>query len=312
MENPDFLKQKYGLHNSEEVEQAAERTEAREGEKVSQNPRQRIQNYLDRFNEILDREDPNERERGIEAIKRVMSRKFVMKLEEIPEGYYENQRRIAREQGHGDIDITEEMREQLSEVIVADQESSLDKWIDYLTSSDATYPDWLKYYAFRSVLGMGSFDKEKHAFTSRSKETTNPYPDLNREALAYVLDAIEKKHRGDTLNIATLEVEDRENFEKLLQGESFPKLYAWAIEKVTPASKEALTNVKGEWVKYNQGSDHMPLARSLQGHGTGWCTAGESTAEAQLKGGDFYVSILLMKAANRLSRVRLFVCKKVA
>ncbi len=33
----------------------------------------------------------------------------------------------------------------------------------------------------------------------------------------------------------------------------------------------------------------MPLAQSLQSYGTGWCTAGESTAEAQLKGGDFYV-----------------------
>ena len=33
----------------------------------------------------------------------------------------------------------------------------------------------------------------------------------------------------------------------------------------------------------------MPLVKSLQGHGTGWCTAGESTAQAQLQGGDFYV-----------------------
>ena len=27
----------------------------------------------------------------------------------------------------------------------------------------------------------------------------------------------------------------------------------------------------------------------MQGHGTGWCTAGESTANMQLQGGDFYV-----------------------
>ena len=33
----------------------------------------------------------------------------------------------------------------------------------------------------------------------------------------------------------------------------------------------------------------MPLVKSLQGHGTGWCTAGESTARTQLDGGDFYV-----------------------
>jgi hypothetical protein len=56
-----------------------------------------------------------------------------------------------------------------------------------------------------------------------------------------------------------------------------------------PASESALATTQGEWVKYRQGRDHMPLVNSLQGHGTGWCTAGESTAEAQLKAGDFYV-----------------------
>jgi len=35
MENPEFLKEKYGaLHASEEVEKAAKRTEKRTGEKV--------------------------------------------------------------------------------------------------------------------------------------------------------------------------------------------------------------------------------------------------------------------------------------
>ena len=33
----------------------------------------------------------------------------------------------------------------------------------------------------------------------------------------------------------------------------------------------------------------MPLVESLQGHGTGWCTAGESTARAYLEAGDFYI-----------------------
>ncbi len=67
------------------------------------------------------------------------------------------------------------------------------------------------------------------------------------------------------------------------------KLYAWAIEKVTPASQEQLADTRGEWIKYPKGSDHTPLVQSLQGHGTGWCTAGESTARTQLDGGDFYV-----------------------
>ncbi len=125
--------------------------------------------------------------------------------------------------------------------------------------------------------------KEKKAYPQRSKGTTKPFPDLNREALAYVLDAVEKKYQDQRKD------ENDPEFEKLLQGENFPKLYAWAIEKVTPANPEQLIATKGSWVKYNQGSDHMPLVQSLQGHGTGWCTAGESTAEIQLKGGDFYV-----------------------
>lgn len=263
MEYPDFLKKKYDLHNAPEVEVAAKRAEKRTGEKVPQDPEARIQNYLDRFKEIIERKEPAKRERGIEALKQILHDKFVIKPEEIPEGYFENQRRLAREQGHGDIEIADETKNQLAEVIITDQKNSLDNWIDYFSSSDATYPDWLKYYAFRSILGMGEYDKEKKQFSKRSKGTVKPFPDINREALACVLDAIEKKYQGK------VNAQDPE-FKKLLQTENFAKLYAFAIDKVTPASEEALVN-------------------SLQRHGTGWCTAGELTAKAQLKAGDFYV-----------------------
>jgi len=289
MENPNFLKQKYNLHNAPEVEAAARRTQIRGGEKVPQKPADRIQNYLDRFKEITDRENPDKCERGIDALKRVLYSEFIIKSEEIPESYFANQQRLAREQGHGDMEITKEAREQLTEVIITDQKSSLDNWIDYLSSKDATYPNWLKYYAFRSMLNMSNYDKARHEFGKRDKGTAAPFPDLNREALAYVLDTIDKKSKKEKINLEGQSEQEQQEFQKLLQGENFAKLYAWAIEKVTPASLEALTNVKGEWIKYKQNSDHMPLVESLQGHGTGWCTAGESTADAQLKGGDFYV-----------------------
>jgi hypothetical protein len=289
IENPNFLKEKYALHNTEEVEAAASRTEIQTGEKVAQDPAARIQNYLERFTGILEREDPHSRERGVEALKEVLHRKFVIKPEDIPEGYFANQQRMARELGHGDVEVSAEMRDQLTEVAITDQETTLDQWVDYLASPDATYPDWLKYYAIRSVLGMGGYDKEKHQFGKRSTGTTKPFPDLNREALAYVLDAIEQNNSTEGFDFAKIAEEDRPQFEKLLTGENFAKLYAFAIEKVTPASPEQLTSTAGEWVKYDQGHDPTPLVQSLQGHGTGWCTAGESTAEAQLKNGDFYV-----------------------
>ncbi len=295
MENPDFLKKKYDLHNSEEVKKAAERTERRTGKKVPQNPSEQIQNYLDRLKEIIDNKDPLKRERGMHALKRVLHDKFVIKPEEVPESYFENQKRIAREQGHGYIEISKEAREQLTEVIIADQRSTLDNWIDYLSSSDATYPDWLKYYAFRSVVGMGEYDKEKKAFAKRSKATTKPFPDINREALAYVLDAISQKYGKRHTDLLALGEEEKKEFEKLLQGENFPKLYAWALEKLTIAPSESLEKVAGKWVKYSHKSDHMPLVESLRGHGTGWCTAGDLTARIQLLGGDFYVYYSLDK-----------------
>lgn len=269
-----LLKNKYDLHKSPEVDTAANRTQLRSGEKVPQDPLARIQNYLNRFHDILDQKNPDRREHGLDLIKGLFHRKYIVKPNEIPEGYFENQRRLAREQGHGDIQIDQQTREQLTEVIIADQTSSLDKWMDYLASSDAPYSDGLKYWTLRSVTTMAEYDKERKMYPQRSKGTTKPFPDLNREALAYVLDAAEKKYEGKKHS-------DPE-FDKLLQDENFARLYAWAIEKVTPASEEELAATNGKWIKYNQNSDHMPLVQSLQGHGTGWCTAGESTAQIQL------------------------------
>lgn len=54
MEGPKFLKQRYDLHKSEEVATAAERTEMRTEESVSHKPEERIQNYLDRLQHILE------------------------------------------------------------------------------------------------------------------------------------------------------------------------------------------------------------------------------------------------------------------
>ena len=287
----EFLKQKYDLHNTPEVESAAQRAQARTGERVPQNPLLRIENYLDRFREIVDRKDPAKRKRGIDALKIVVHNRFVIKPEEIPEVYWENQKRLVRERGQGaDLDMVDwpELQEQNSEAIIADQKSSLDNWVDYLASSDATYPDWLKYWTLRNVVGLAKYDKDKKSFPKRTSGTTNPFPELNREALAYVLDAVEKKHQGEKVTFTELEAKDKNKFDQLLHRENFAKLYAWAIEKVIPASTETLVNTKGRWVTYPQNSEHLPLVQSIQGHGTGWCTAGESTAQIQLQGGDFH------------------------
>ena len=290
MPSPErFLHEKYGeLQQSEEIKSAVRRKKAK-GERAPNIPEAKIKAYLERFDEILNTEKAGKREYGVNLVKNAILDLAVplrkKAADDLPENFFDLDKKIAREQGHGDIEVTAEMKEQIFESTVKDQEASLSLWLDYLASKDAMYPTWLKYYAIRSITGLAEFDKEKHEFKKRSKNTRSVFPDLNREALAYVLDAVEKQYGQEP---EEKDIDDPE-FKKILQGANFAKLYAYAIEKVTPASAEQKETIEGEWIKYNQGSNHAPLFNSLQGHGTGWCTAGEATAQAQLEQGDFYV-----------------------
>ncbi len=276
-------KQNPELHKSEPVQHEQERLK-RSGVEISQKPAKEITDWLTLLERthLSHRNDPE----VIARIKEYYHREYIIKPEDIPDSYFEAQRRLAREQGYGEIEITQEMRQQAAEIIRADQQATLDLWLDYFLSplSDS-FPMWAKYWAFKGMTKLSVYDKEKHMFAKRDKSTVAPFPDLNREALAYVLDAVIKKANQEHLPLK----EDNPEFKKLLKEANFGKLYAWALEKVGPTKGQELLETKGEWRKYPQGSDPTPLVESLQGWSTGWCTAGESTAQHQLQQGDFYV-----------------------
>jgi len=285
MENP-FLQKKFpDLQTSKEVTSAVRKKERETETRVPNEPGERIGAYLERLESIFANPDPEKRKRGVRHLTHMIHEAYVVKPEDVPESHFKLQQRIAREQGHGNIEIRPEMRSEMIRTIRHDQTQSLDIWLKYLTNPDDkdAYPTWFRYFAFRSILKMSSYDKEKHAFSKRTKATTTLFPDLNREALAYVCDALVKTHEKKE------PVKGDEDFQKLLQKANFADLYAHAIEKITPASKEQKETIEGEWRTFEQGSDATPLYTSLQGHGTGWCTAGEETAKAQLTAGDFHV-----------------------
>lgn len=168
------------LHTTEPVEHEMERKE-NAGEEVSKKPVDKIADFLEVIKKTHTghRDDP----RVLERIKEYYHKEHVIEPKDIPESYFENQKRLARERGHGDIEITDEIKNQLSEVIVSDQESTLDNWVEYLSSPDAdSYPMWAKYWAFNGIVKISTFDKEKHTFAKRDKSTVAPFPDLNREA----------------------------------------------------------------------------------------------------------------------------------
>jgi len=205
---------------------------------------------------------------------------------------------IAENEGHGMAEeimkrVNEAVVEQTRETIQQDQERSLDAWIDYLTSDDATYPMWFRYYVFRNITKLASFDKVQGEFPKRSKGTTAPFPDINREALAYMEDSLAKHYGLKNLDPNNPESEIDPQTKELLDKEAnFASLYKRCIDYAAPKTNENLDITDGEWVKFDQTNDPeegKKLAHSLHGYGTGWCTAGEGTAQSQLAGGDFYV-----------------------
>ncbi len=307
MENPNFLKQKYDLHASEEVEKAAIRAKQQTGEKVPQNPDDRIQNYLDRLERLaldLDKEQSRKtlndesRPRALSLLREMVMNKYVRpNKEKLAEGAARVEERAAREMGieahYGEAEL-----EQRGEIAVADLEKSLDNWIMYLSDQNEPYPTWFRYYAFRNVLDMGDFDKDKGDFTKRSQGSTKLFPDIDRGALAFVEERIEAAKDPSTLEKIRQAQKTAETPEDQLLTKSkaeafarmsFSKQYAEGIRQngeITPEMREI---TEGKWVKYQKGTDPTALWASLQNKGTAWCTKGFGTAETQLNGGDFYV-----------------------
>lgn len=294
----EFLQQKYKLNTDSGVVATAKRQEQRTGERVDQGDfNTRIQNYLGRLNTIinppqLESHDTFDRKaRNLSLIKDSLYGRFVTKPEDIPESYYDSIKRRHREEGHGDIEIPQQYRSELAQNIIQDQKRSLDLWVDYLSSDDAKYPDWLKYFAFRSVLGMGNYDKNRGVFNERTKggRTTAPFPELNREALAIVLGDLEKKYpsekttggsRADFEFTSRYDIapEAKQKYLQALNNKNFAQLYGLAIEEFKPIAEDLLKITDGKWVKYPKGSDPKKLVSAIAAYGTGWCLRGEAVA----------------------------------
>ena len=263
----DFLNHlNKNMHNEDIVMHTASKSDT---------PEEKIKKYMERLEKSHNKAKDNKHKMDI--LKQFYYNKYVIKT--LPESYINLQKKIAHEQGYGNIDITKTMKQEMLFQIQTEQKNSLNRWIEYFCSDDAMYPMWFKNYAFEGMLKLGVFDKEKKEFLKRTKNTSAPYIDLNREVLAQVYDVL--IHQIGENKLSKLEEQALEN------GESFKKLYTYFLKKIIEQDKSQET--EGIWIKYEQGSDYHPLLESLQGKNTGWCTAGETVAREQLENGDFYV-----------------------
>jgi hypothetical protein len=286
MENPNFLHQKYkDFNKSPEVDAAAKRKDIPLSDADA-----RIQSYLDRLDAVInpleleDHSNFDRKKRNLALLKKdSLYEQFIIKPEEIPEAYFKSIKKRRRREGCGDIKISEDYRRELEENVINDQKRSLDNWVDYLASDDAKYPDWLKYFAFRSILRMGIYDKQKKSFGERTGGVVAPFPDLNREALAITLEAFECQANGEQPKFG-YDIQDdvKQKFLEFLKNKNFAKLYALTVEEFKPIAEVLLKVTKGEWRPYPAGSDPKKLVESIAPYGTGWCIRGESTAKRYL------------------------------
>lgn len=264
----DFLNKLYReMHMSNEVMHKAD---------PSDTPEEKIRKYISRLGHA--HELSRKSEHSLELLKKFYYDKYLIK--ELPESYINLQKEIARKEGYGNVYVSDEMKQEMLDQVRKNQKSTLDLWIDYFISEDSMYPTWFKVYAFKGMLGLSVFNKEKQEFGKRTDKTTFPFIDLNMEALSKVYDILKDEIGENNLTDEELEI--------LSKGESFKKLYTYYF---TNQDSKIINNdeTEGIWVKYDMGSDYMPLWESLQGKNTGWCTAGKETAKIQLEGGDFYV-----------------------
>ena len=277
----DMISKVYtNLHNSDRVLRASN---------VSDKKRERLLKYFERLEELHNRVSETRSVNGEKLLKSFYYDLYVIKPENIPDAYFQNQVRLARERGYGNIELTEEDKRRMTEEVIDDQKKSLDKWIEYFLYDEESksYGMWEKYWVFQGLQNLGKYDKETGKFSKRDKSTVYPFPPVEREYIFTTLKLMEdflKDKKGE------------EDIKQALSTGNFKLLYEYVIKQSFLKGEHQSNSDDGKWIKYEQGSDYNILRDSLQGYYTGWCTAaGENFAKSQLAGGDFYVYYSLDK-----------------
>ena len=277
----DMISKVYtNLHNSDRVLRASN---------VSDKKRERLLKYFERLEELHNKVSKTKSVNGEKLLKSFYYDLYVIKPENIPDAYFQNQVRLARERGYGNIKLTEEDKRRMTEEVIDDQKKSLDKWIEYFLYDEESksYEMWEKYWVFQGLQNLGKYDKETGKFSKRDKTTVYPFPPVEREYIFTTLKLMEdflKDKKGE------------EDIKQALSTGNFKLLYEYVIKQSFLKGEHQSNSTDGKWIKYEQGSDYNILRDSLQGYYTGWCTAaGENFAKSQLAGGDFYVYYSLDK-----------------
>ena len=257
---------------------------AMKGMKDNDKKRDRILNYFERLEEVHEKVAKSKRENDVKILKKFYYDLYIIKKENIPDSYFETQRRIMKERGYGDIEITPDRKNMLINQIIEDQKKSIDPWIEYFLFDEEakSYEIWEKYWVFEGLQKLGKYNKETLTFSKRDKSTLYPFPPVDKQAIFETIKLMEEYIKNKTTD---------DEIKQALGTGNFKALYEYSIKQIMNKKVSGKSNkTEGKWIKYEQGSDYNKLRDSLQTYYTGWCTAaGGNFAKNQLENGDFYV-----------------------
>ena len=271
----DMISKVYvNLHNNKSVLNSSNKSDKK---------RERIIKYFNRLGEVHNKVSKTKSASAEKILKNFYYDLYIIKPENIPESYFNNQIELARERGYGNIILSDKDKEIMIKQVIDDQKRTLDKWIEYFLYDEESsyYEMWEKYWVFQGLQTLGKYDKETYKFSKRDKTTVYPFPPVEREYIFTTLKLME-----DFLKDKKTEDE----IKNALEAGNFKLLYEYVIKQSMLRGEKQSSSTAGKWIKYEQGSDYNILRNSLQGYYTGWCTAaGENFAREQLANGDFYV-----------------------
>lgn len=271
----DMISKVYvNLHNNQRVLNSSNKSDKK---------RERIIKYFNRLEEVHNKVSKTKSASAEKILKNFYYDLYIIKSENIPESYFNNQIVLARERGYGNITLSDKDKEIMIKQVIDDQKGTLDKWIEYFLYDEESsyYEMWEKYWVFQGLQTLGKYDKETYKFSKRDNTTVYPFPPVEREYIFTTLKLME-----DFLKDKKTEDE----IKNALEAGNFKLLYEYVIKQSMLRGEKQSSSTSGKWIKYEQGSDYTILRNSLQGYYTGWCTgAGENIAREQLANGDFYV-----------------------
>lgn len=172
------------LHNTDRVLKAAS---------LSDKKREKLAKFFDRMDRVHKHVSDTKSVNGDRALKHFYHELYVIKPKDIPDAYFQNQVKIARERGCGNIELTENEKKEMAKQVIDDQKRTLDNWIDYFLYDEESksYEMWEKYWVFQGLQELGKYDKEKGKFSKRDKTTVYPFPPVEREFIFTTLKLME-------------------------------------------------------------------------------------------------------------------------